>query len=269
MLTRIRTGFLLLFAGCLFLLVSHIPAVLLAVVCGLSALAMTELAEALGLKKLPMAITGVALALMACCLDGLWRTLVLGALFGFYLLSCWGIMAGLPGKKDFHPWEKLSLILAPPVFLAVVWHLRRGDAGLYHLILPVLICAATDTFAYFVGRQLGKHPLAPHISPKKTLEGAVGGTVLALAMMVLLGLCLEWAGLARVRMNLLILYALTASVVGQFGDLCLSAVKRVAGVKDFSDVLPGHGGILDRMDSCLLALPYTMLFIACFGPIIL
>lgn len=267
MLTRVRTGFVLLFAVCLFLALSHIPAVLVLCIGILSALAMMELAEPLGLKKWLMGAVGLVLGLLASQVSGVWMTVLLGLLFVGYLLTGWGMMACLPEKKTFRIWERLVILIAVPMFLGVLCRLRQGAMGLYTMTLPILTCAATDTFAYFVGSRFGKRSLAPYVSPKKSVEGAVGGSLLAVVLLMLLGWGMEWLGFAQVRMDLLVLYGLTASVVGQFGDLCLSAVKRVAGVKDFGNVLPGHGGVLDRMDSCLLALPYTFLFIGCFGGI--
>lgn len=266
-LTRVRTGFLLLFAGILFLSLSHIPAVLLVCLAAIAALAMAELAEPLGMKKPVMAIGGGALCLLACHMDRLWLTVILGALFCGYLVTGWFMMTGLPGKKKFRLRERLLMIAAVPIFVGVAGQLRMGDQGLLALVLPVLTCAATDTFAYFVGRGFGKRPLAPVVSPQKTMEGALGGGILATALLMVLGVTLNLSGWIKVQVGRLCLYALSASAVGQFGDLYMSAVKRVAGVKDFSDILPGHGGILDRLDSCLLALPFTYLFIDCFGSI--
>ena len=266
--TRVRTGFILLFAGCLFLGFSHIPAVLLLGLAGLGALAMAELAEPINSRyRLAPAVVGTAAVLLTCALPQFWMTGLLGLLFPAYLLLGWGMMTALPGKKAFHIWEKLLLFAAVPAFLGVACRLRQREMGLYTLILPILVCAATDTFAYFVGRRFGKQPLAPNISPKKTVEGAVGGTLLAGVLVVVLAVLLQNLGLLRVRVDLLALYTLTASIIGQAGDLIMSAVKRVAGIKDFGEILPGHGGVLDRLDSCLLALPYTFLFIGCFGPI--
>lgn len=266
-LTRVRTGFLLLFAGILFLSLSHIPAVLLVCLAAIAALAMAELAEPLGMKKPVMAIGGGALCLLSCHMDRLWLTMILGVLFCGYLVTGWFMMTGLPGKKEFRLRERLLMIAAVPMFVGVAGQLRMGEQGLLTLMLPVLTCAATDTFAYFVGRGFGKRPLAPVVSPKKTMEGALGGGILATALLMVLGVSLNFSGWIKVRVGRLCLYALSASAVGQFGDLYMSAVKRVAGVKDFSDILPGHGGILDRLDSCLLALPFTYLFVGCFGSI--
>ena len=267
LLTRLRTGFILLIAGCLFLSVSHIPAVLLVVTASLAALGMAELAEPLEMRKSVMALGGAAVCLLVSHAKGMWLMAVLSVLFAAYLVTCGRMMEELPEKKEFRIAERLLLILAVPAFVAAACRLRGEGAGVYTLMLPMLVCAATDTFAYFVGRKFGKHPFAPKVSPKKTWEGAIGGGVLAVVLMMAVGLSLRELGLVQVRLDLLCLYTLTASAVGQYGDLCLSAVKRVAGLKDFGDVLPGHGGILDRTDSCLLAMPYTYLFIVCFGNI--
>lgn len=265
---RVRTGFALLFTVCLFLGFSHVPVVLALGIGLLGAVSAAELAEPMGIRKWISAVVGLAVCLLVCQWPALPMTILVGVLFVGYLLVGLEMMVALPGKKTFRKTEKVLILGAVPVFLACAWELRRGHAGLAMVILPIFICAATDTFAYFIGRQFGKTPLAPAVSPKKTLEGAIGGGLLGVALVMVLGVCLEWSGLAQIRMVLLGAYALSASVVGQFGDLCLSAVKRVAGVKDFGQVLPGHGGILDRIDSCLLVLPYTYLFIGCFGPMI-
>ena len=114
---------------------------------------------------------------------------------------------------------------------------------------------ATDTFAYFTGRALGRHPLASRVSPKKTVEGGLGGLLGAMLISVvggpLLGLPRDWAWLAAA--------GLCAGVVGQLGDLYESALKRYGGVKDSGTLLPGHGGVLDRFDSALFVIPVWLL----------
>ena len=125
-LTRVRTGFLLLFAGCLFLSVSHIPAVLLVCLSAVAALAMAELAGPLGMKKPVMAVGGVVLCLVACHMDRLWMTVLLGMLFCGYLIAGWLMMTALPGKREFRLWERLLMIAAVPVFVGVAGQLRMG-----------------------------------------------------------------------------------------------------------------------------------------------
>ena len=124
------------------------------------------------------------------------------------------------------------------------------------------VCVITDSGAFFVGRRLGKHKLAPRISPNKTLEGALGGSLCAVAL-VMLG---AWLFLRdSIVWPKLLCWALTASILAQFGDLSFSTVKRLAGAKDFGTLLPGHGGILDRFDSCLFVLPFTALAVTIGG----
>jgi phosphatidate cytidylyltransferase len=125
--------------------------------------------------------------------------------------------------------------------------LRNHSPSLLLAIVGIAIVA--DTAAYFTGRAFGKHKLAPSISPGKTWEGAVGGAV-AVAVYALLLPAPE--GIGKLQ---LIVAALALSVLSVLGDLFESWIKRRAGVKDSSQLLPGHGGILDRIDSQLAVLP--------------
>ena len=142
--------------------------------------------------------------------------------------------------------------------------LREGPNGLYRFLLPIAVCVVTDTAAYFVGRALGKHKLAPKISPGKSVEGAVGGTLGALVLTGAIAAIVAACGGPAPRWVALLLYALTASLLGQAGDLSLSVLKRITGVKDYGKLMPGHGGVLDRFDSMLFAVPYTLLFLRLF-----
>ena len=129
-------------------------------------------------------------------------------------------------------------------------------AGLAMVALPprevlavLVLCWVADTAAYFVGRRHGRHKLAPAISPGKTWEGAAGGLAGVLAYAALLGL---WAD---ARLGLLLAAAALLAVLSVVGDLFESAAKRQAGVKDSGALLPGHGGVLDRIDSATATLP--------------
>ena len=117
-----------------------------------------------------------------------------------------------------------------------------------------------DVGAYFVGRAVGTHKLAPIISPGKTVEGGLGGMVSSVILMGLIAsLYCQCAGV-EMQYGWLLLYLFLASIIGQFGDLAMSTIKRTVGIKDFSRVLPGHGGILDRFDSFLFAAPFAVLY---------
>ncbi|MFQ6027339.1 MAG: phosphatidate cytidylyltransferase [Dehalococcoidia bacterium] len=119
------------------------------------------------------------------------------------------------------------------------------------LLFALLVTFATDTGAFFTGRSIGRHPLVPNISPNKTWEGAVGGFLAAIVAALLLDQFFT-LGLPRWQPPLI---GATVGVVAQWGDLLESKLKRISQVKDAGSLIPGHGGMLDRLDSILLAIP--------------
>ena len=124
------------------------------------------------------------------------------------------------------------------------------------LLLVFVLLWANDTFAYLTGRLLGKHKLFERISPGKTIEGSVGGLILTLVGVVVFSRFVSWLSLeAAIGLGLI------AVVFGTLGDLCESMLKRQAGVKDSGNLIPGHGGILDRFDSVLFAIPFVFVFL--------
>src|SRR5690606_12523075 len=156
-------------------------------------------------------------------------------------------------------------VVYPSGFLAFLVALRvtRGEAvddtTAFAIVLTTfLLVWSTDTFAYYTGRALGRRPLAPTISPKTTWAGAVGGTVGAVVVSIVMRLRLlgvwSWAHAVGV--------ALVGGVAGQFGDLAESAMKRAVEVRGSGALLPGHGGILDRFDGMILAAPAVYLYLA-------
>ena len=121
--------------------------------------------------------------------------------------------------------------------------------GLNLLLFMILVVAVTDSGAYFCGKKFGKHKLAPRVSPNKTIEGSFGGTVLGVVIGTLFG---SLTGIST-NVGLLILLSVVVAIVGQLGDLVASSMKREFGIKDFGNLFPGHGGVLDRFDSHLYA----------------
>lgn len=122
------------------------------------------------------------------------------------------------------------------------------------IFLVLTVIFAGDTGAFYSGRVWGRHRLAPVLSPKKTVEGAVGGLVVSLAATALAGKLFNPAPL---KVGAFFLLGLGLALVGQLGDLMESMLKRASGVKDAGALLPGHGGMLDRLDSLLFAFPFT------------
>ena len=122
------------------------------------------------------------------------------------------------------------------------------NTSLNILIYLFVISIMTDTFAYFTGRLIGKHKLLEVISPKKTWEGMIGGTAFGTFIGVMFYIVVINP---EISLPLIIIITLFLSIVGQFGDLVFSAIKRYFNTKDFSNLMPGHGGILDRFDSII------------------
>ncbi|KRN02766.1 CDP-diglyceride synthetase [Levilactobacillus senmaizukei DSM 21775 = NBRC 103853] len=155
--------------------------------------------------------------------------------------------------------DDASVITLSMLYIGIGFHffIAARGVGLTALLYALFIVWTTDSGAYMIGRKLGRHKLAPHISPNKTWEGSIGGSLVA----TIVG-SLFWYFFPFGHFNLAIMIILTLgfSVVGQLGDLVESALKRYYGVKDSGKILPGHGGILDRFDSLLLVLPVIHLF---------
>lgn len=136
-----------------------------------------------------------------------------------------------------------------------------NGSGKFYILLPLVVAFCSDTFALFAGMLFGKHKLAPALSPKKTVEGAIGGFVGAILCSMLYGLVInKWFGY-EVNYLLLALYGALGSPIAQMGDLSFSYIKRQYGIKDFGNVFPGHGGVLDRFDSVIFCVPLLEILI--------
>ena len=196
------------------------------------------------------------------------------AVFIPYLVSIIYLMVAelyLKNEDPIHDWAytmMAQLYIALPFSLlnTLAFHLTPQGLVTYDAVLPLSVFVflwMNDTGAYLCGSLLGKHKLFPRISPGKSWEGSIGGGILVIAVAVLvwylteqyqlnqLGLsALEWAGLG-----------LTVVIFGTWGDLVESLFKRTLGIKDSGNILPGHGGMLDRFDSSLLAIPAAVVYL--------
>ncbi len=157
-----------------------------------------------------------------------------------------------------HAWLKLgtALLAIVPAWLGLVALHRSEPLGHAWTLLGLMLVWSADTGAYLAGTRLGRHKLAPTISPGKTWEGVAGGVLLALAVAAAGGALLGVRGFAFAPLLLLALLTVAAAIVG---DLFESLLKRHALVKDSGTFFPGHGGILDRLDSVFAALPLFVL----------
>ncbi len=168
---------------------------------------------------------------------------------------------GFPGNLQRHPPSRLVMgalgLLLIVTTLSALSVLHAMVDGAYRLLYLLFLVFAADTGAYLAGRNLGRHKLAPGISPGKTIEGAAGGLLLCAAWALTAGVYVfAVTGSDLVWLLVLSLLVAFASIVG---DLTESMFKRMAGIKDSGTILPGHGGILDRVDSILSAAPVMAL----------
>lgn len=138
--------------------------------------------------------------------------------------------------------------------------------GKFLVLLPFLLSWTTDIFAYFTGRFFGKHKLIEAVSPKKTVEGAIGGLVFCSLAAILYGLIVGHFFDVTPHLIILSVGGIFMGIVSQLGDLVMSAIKREQGIKDYGFILPGHGGLLDRFDSSM-AVTVAVLVITLFNPI--
>jgi len=156
------------------------------------------------------------------------------------------------GGRDALPRAGASLLpilyIGLPIGTLIAIRETHGARGLFLLMLTVMV---SDSAQYYTGRLFGKHPLAPAISPKKTIEGAIGGFVFGTALLAVVG---RW-WLPEVPMAMRVALGAVIVALGIAGDLFESMLKRSAGVKDSGRLIPGHGGVLDRIDALLFAAP--------------
>lgn len=142
-----------------------------------------------------------------------------------------------------------------PFFLGAIVRILDMDLGRHLIATPFVACFLPDAGAYFSGRLFGKHKMSPVISPNKTIEGAIGGVVCAMLGMVAYGLILDFGFGLQVSYGLCVVYGLLGAGASILGDLFFSAVKRQTGIKDYGWIFPGHGGVMDRLDSLTLVSP--------------
>lgn len=146
--------------------------------------------------------------------------------------------------------EDAFYLFGTTLFLGTSYHLitMLRDESLYYIIFLFIITVFTDSFAYITGCMVGRHKLLPSVSPNKTVEGLIGGTVMAVIVSSIFYIEVINPDISLVT---LLIATVSLSLIGQLGDLVFSAIKRYYGKKDFSNLIPGHGGMLDRFDSII------------------
>ncbi len=187
-----------------------------------------------------------------------------------YLVICLYLMilfAVLVVRHRFYRFEDVArfftITLMVSLFFAhIVWIRREPVFGLWNTIAVFVGSWLTDTCAYFAGRAFGRHKLAPVISPKKTVEGSIGGVLGAAVFVLVYGAIVGRFTAVEPNYGNLFLLGLVCGFVSQLGDLSMSAIKREYNIKDYGNIMPGHGGVMDRFDSVLFVAPVVYHFIS-------
>ena len=272
MLTRILAacvGLPLLLAVVLFL-PPVATAILFALACGVAAYEMLWRTGILKHRRILAYTVVAAMAnvmwswLRACSIvseQTLWLCALLGLFVYFCALFC-ELLAAHTELRFTAVCVALFSGFVYPFLIGALVRLRGMDGGKFYILVAFLLSMVADSGAYFVGRACGKHKLAPIVSPKKTVEGAVGGVVWNIVFLCLYTLLLNKCfGFTQVNYFYAAIYGVLGAAASIVGDLTLSVVKRQVGIKDYGNLIPGHGGILDRFDSTMLVAPLTELLI--------
>ncbi len=203
-------------------------------------------------QRVITAAIAIPLLFLFLWLNGWWLggLVIVLALIGLY--EYWKLLIGMERQQD------LRWLIGGAAYIVLGFLAFFGVRQVGAMAWLLTVIWSTDTAAYEIGRRWGKHKLAPEISPHKTWEGAVAGLVVGSILGMIAALITTDAGWFAA-----FIVSLFISGVGQIGDLVESKVKRLAGVKDSGNLLPGHGGILDRFDSLLLASMFMFSWAGC------
>ena len=189
--------------------------------------------------------------------------------FGFLLI----MFISFIGYYKTMRYEKLAFMIFVSGFVSVTMstllYLNRtgGEHGLFYVVLTLCGAWLADSGAYFAGTFLGRHKLCPNISPKKTVEGLIGGVITNGLIFVFLGFLYSKIIYADINVNYMVMFILgmICALLGLLGDLSASLIKRQTGIKDYGNIMPGHGGVMDRFDSVLFVSPFMTIALSIFN----
>ena len=239
------------------LMLSATP-VFCAAIAAVSIIAIYEITRCIGIKKLyitfPIYLFAVILPFLFRYTDNIYRAAIISFIFAtLYLMYLFTMAILSHGKFGF---SDLSTLFCVSLYIltaltSLIYVRDFENTGKYIYILIFLGAWITDIFAYFTGMLLGKHKLIPDVSPKKTIEGSIGGIFFCALSYVVFGIMTDILFGTDANLFLLLIGGIVISVISQVGDLIMSVIKRHYGIKDYGKLFPGHGGILDRFDSIL------------------
>ena len=233
-------------------------------ICLLSAIGIREMLYTTGIashKTMLYAAMDMGVFLPLCSYFGLSLTAMAALTVVFGMILFVEALRAYPEVKFASVSGALFAGLVIPLCLGSIARILGLEQGRYLVLVPILIPFLADAGAYFVGCGLGKHKLAPVLSPNKTVEGAVGGLLTGVAAMLVYGLVMRFAFGLTYHFLYAALYGLLGAMVSIVGDLSFSMIKRETGIKDYGTLFRAHGGVLDRFDSVIFAAPVVELLL--------
>lgn len=263
-------------AGFLVAIAFDLKAVITVVLSVLAAMANFEIVRAVGNKNKILFAVSCSVSFLTVMLSGFGVAMPsAGVLYGIYVLLLMSLMVFFNKEITFtHTSAAFVASLALPFAFSCFLKLNNiadwfdgytHEEGIYFVGLAFSCSWLTDTFAYIVGVKFGKHKMAPVISPKKSIEGAIGGVVITALFNVLILYLFTIGcknlydytifGESAMKYVYIIPISMVLSLVSMLGDLSASVIKRNYGIKDYGKLIPGHGGIMDRFDSCIFVAP--------------
>ena len=258
--TRLLSGILLVIIALITVITGG--NLLFLVLLAVSLIGMTELYKVFGIEKKPPGIIGYLFALLYYGLL-YFEPLLPGESLNWFMMSFMAFLICQMAVLVFaYPRYNTQQIMAAffgmfyvAVMLSYIYQIRILPGGIFTVWLVFVCSWGCDTCAYCAGMLIGKHKMAPILSPKKSVEGGIGGILGAALIGVLYGLAINYWGDAGADVLSYAVIGAAGGAISQIGDLAASAIKRYHNIKDYGKLIPGHGGILDRFDSVIFTAP--------------
>lgn len=276
---RVASGVsLVLFLAAIVVFNSTIPAALNIAIALISGLAVFEIISALGLSKnfvllIPSLVFSAVIPMIQAIAPPLQVDILQQAAYFLYTVVIFGALILYHKVLTFREVGVIySMSLMIPTALETLISLRNlgGKHGMFYVIIAIFSAWIADTGAFFAGSLWGKHKLCPDISPKKTVEGVIGGFALNIIAMIVFGYIFHavyYAYSVEISYLTLVVIGFFGTIMSILGDLSFSLIKRSCHIKDFGEIIPGHGGILDRFDSVIFEAPFVYLLVQ-FMPLV-
>lgn len=235
-------------------------------VAGVCAIAVYEFTKAIKtLNIFQMSVPSISFALVYPMLASYGMSMVIWYIYTIIMLSMMIFFHKEISFKEFSYTYSMTSVIT--MSLAMIIDIKALDQShsVFYFVLSLGLPWLADAGAYFIGVFFGKHKLCPDISPKKTIEGAVGGVAVCIVTTLLIGLLFDlviYGDGTFVDYTNLVIMSLCGSLISIIGDLSFSVIKRSYSVKDYGDIIPGHGGILDRFDSVIVFVPFMFIMVS-------